>query len=321
MRRPFFITLLGAILLSGAARLNAQELELPEYTEEERWERLGELTVGWQAALVALGEAKGMTAEETGKWVGKFFSRSWLSGGEASWYFRWAYGRNFMAMPGASVEVLATTPTSVTGRVNRPEDAALGPGNRLMGVPGKKINAMLNAIDATVADWVGVGLERESDGEYDILTLETQYGPIRADDDIRWARNSYLSWLTWLQYMSLRMESGMTAEEIGVADAELYGPGWGARTPWALFRGMTWNLMSDPNADCEVLSASPDEVRARCLEHYRDLVIQNEERFGVTPEDVFESGRAFAMGVADLLGMQWAEVLEDGYRVITVTRQ
>ena len=92
-------------------------------------------------------------------------------------------------------------------------------------------------------------------------------------------------------------------------------------TPWQYFRGMLWNQMTDPGTDCEVLSASPDEVRARCHLHYRQVVERNESRFGVTPDDVFESGRAFAEGVAEHLGLRWAEVLEDDYRVITVTRR
>ncbi len=80
--------------------------------------------------------------------------------------------------------------------------------------------------------------------------------------------------------------------------------------------------MSDARSTpCEVLHASPDEVRARCPIDYRDMVTANEDRFGISVEDVFESNRAFAEGVAEHLGMRWTETMEDGDRMITVTNR
>jgi len=306
-------------LLVGAPSLPAQDVTLPEYTMEQRWNRLATLMVGWEAAVVALGESHGMGPGEVGTWIGEFFSQDWLGGAEAVQLLR-GMNRNFTAMPDATVEVLASTPTSVTARFNRPIDARLGAGGRVVSVPGESILRMLTALESTIAEWVGVDLERRVDGDHDVLTLRTRYGPIQASDGIRWARGAYLSWIARLQLLSLRKESGLTATQIGEADAELYAPSWTAQTPWQLFRGMVWNQMTDPNTDCEVLSASPTEVRARCREHYRELVTANQSRFNVTSEDVFESGRAFAMGVADHLGLRWVESLEGGYRMITVTK-
>jgi hypothetical protein len=180
---------------------------------------------------------------------------------------------------------------------------------------------MLRSTDDTIAEWVGVDVTRELRGEHEIITYETRYGPINASNDLRWARASRFVWLSNAQILAMRMESGMTAQEVGAEMAELYGPRWSPDTPWRLYRGMTWNQMSDPDLDCEVLSASPEEVRARCREHYRDLIESFNVYFSVSPEDVFENGRAFAVGVADMLGMVWTETLDDGYRLITVTRK
>lgn len=318
--KRFTLLVLFASLSVTAARLPAQEIELPEYTMEQRWQRLAGGTVWWQAAMIALGEAQGMTPEEVGHWAGKFFTQGWLGGGEASWYLRASY-RNFMSWPGAELEILNTTPTSVTARFNRPIDDLMGAGGKVGGIKLAEFDAMYQAVDETIADWVGVGLERQSEDGHEVVTYETLYGPIHARDNIRWNRNSYLSWLNGLQLMSIRMESGMSAREIGEADADLYAPTWNVQTPWALYRGMVWNQMSDPNFECAVISASPEEVRARCLQHYRELVLAQQDRFNVTPEDVFEAGRAFAEGVAEHLGMRWTEELVDGYREITVTRR
>ena len=47
-----------------------------------------------------------MTPEQTGEWLGRFFSQDWLSGAEAG-QLLWGMHRNFMAMPGATVEVVS----------------------------------------------------------------------------------------------------------------------------------------------------------------------------------------------------------------------
>ena len=307
-------------LLALAPPVQAQDLELPDYSDDQRWERLAFLMVGWEAAIIALGKEHDMTPAETGAWVGEFFSQGWLGGAEAAQFMRGTY-RNFMSFPGAEAEMLSSTPTTASVRFNRPGDAYLQAGGQVLGVSSDDIHAMMRELNGTIADWVGVELEQRAEGDHDVLSMETLYGPIRASNESRWARGSYLSWLTWLQYFSTRMSSGATAVEVGAEDAEMYGPGWTARTPWALFRGMLWNQMSDPNMECEVLSASPEEVRAHCPQHYLAVVEQNEERFGVTSDDIFESSRAFAEGVAEQLGMRWSEELDDGNRVISVTRR
>jgi hypothetical protein len=178
---------------------------------------------------------------------------------------------------------------------------------------------MFGGLEAVLSEWNGIAAEKERDGDYDVVTMETLYGPIQVSDDYRLGRLNLLSTLAWLQLLSVRMESGMSAAEVGAADAELHAPSWGSTTPWQLFRGMHRNAMTDRNYQCEVLSAGPQEVRARCPIQNEALVNANGARFNVTLQDVVDSGRAFAEGVAEYLGMRWVETLEDGVRVITVT--
>ena len=78
--------------------------------------------------------------------------------------------------------------------------------------------------------------------------------------------------------------------------------------------------MGDPNTDCDVLSASPTEVRARCAIGYTaQRVRQASTYFDVSLDDVLENGRAFAESIAEQLGMRWAESWDEQYRTITVT--
>jgi len=65
MKRPVFFTLI-ALVLVGAGPIHTQEVQLPEYTMEQRWNRLADLMVGWETALVTMGREHGMTPEEVG---------------------------------------------------------------------------------------------------------------------------------------------------------------------------------------------------------------------------------------------------------------
>ena len=78
----------------------------------------------------------------------------------------------------------------------------------------------------------------------------------------------------------------MSASEIGGADADLYKATWGSETPWQFFRGIYRNSMTDPGFTCEVLSAGPEEVQARCPEHFGGVVASNEGRYDVSVNDV-----------------------------------
>jgi len=312
---------LGSLALTCAGPIAAQQsdLELPEYTTEQRWQRLAGEAVWWQAAMLEFGKQHDMTPEEIGTWVGEYFSEGWLSGQEAA-PFAVALNRNHMSWPGASSEVLSSTPTTAQVRFNRPWEDVVGPDRQLGGVAASEFQTMFRALNLTLADWVGIEMTWDEQEDYSVLSLRTEYGPIEASNDIRWARGAYLSWLNFFQVLELRMQSGMTAREVGLADGELYGPGWNAPTPWRLFRGMLWNQLGDPNTDCEVLSASPTEVRARCSITYTgQRVSQSAGYFDVTLEDVLESGQAFAESVAEQLGMRWEESWDDEYRTIRIT--
>ena len=308
-----------ALLCAGPIAAQQSDLELPEYTTDQRWQRLAGGTLWWQAALLELGKEQGMTSEEVGTWVGEYFSEGWLSGQEAA-PFAVALNRNHMGWPAASSEVLSSTPTTAQVRINRPWEAVVGPDQQYGGVAASEFQAMQRAVNMALADWVGIDVTWDEQEDYDVLTLRTEYGPIQASNDIRWARGAFLSWNSFFQVLELRMESGMTAREVGLADGEMYGPGWNAPTPWRLFRGMLWNQMGDPNTDCEVLSASPSEVRARCsISYTKQRVSRSSDYFDVTADDVLESGQAFAESVAEQLGMRWEESWDDEYRTIRIT--
>lgn len=309
------------LILAGPSAAQDAELRLPEYTDQQRWQRLALNLVWTQAALLELGKEKGMTPEEVGRWAGSFYARGWLGGQEAGSYAV-AMNRNHMGWPGAAAEVLAASATTAEIRFNRPWESVIGPDRQIGGQTTAEFREMIRAVNEEISAWVGIDVAWEEGEDQDVLRLRTEYGPIQASNDIRWARGAFLSWNGVFTVLEMKKEAGMTAREIGLEAGELYGPGWTATTPWRLLRGMLWNAMGDPNTECEVLSASPAEVRATCdITYTAQRVRQGGTYFDVTLADVLENNRAFAESVAEQLGMRWEESWDDARRTIRVSKR
>lgn len=320
MKRIPFLLLAGAasiLLLRGPIAAQQPDIELPEYTDQQRWERLGMNCAWWQAGLLELGKVNGMSPEEVGKFMAKYYSQAWTGGFEAATVLYYL-NRNHMAWPGATMEILSSSPTAVSARFNRPLDTYIGEDGVFGGHSAEEIHAMRRAAEVALVDFLGATLEKEEEDGHDVLTVQARYDGINAATAQRWYRLAYLSGNWEMTVLDLMMKQGMTAQQIGEHWAKTYGPAWESETPWQLYRGMTWNLMTDPLAECEVLSASADEVRARCR-IFQDLRVQQSTDYtDVTLEDVLVSGRAFAEGVAEQRGLQWEESWDEEWRTIRV---
>jgi len=319
VKRLLLATLASCILFGGPLVAQQTELEFPEYTDQQRWERLGMNASWWQSALLEMGKMNGMSPEEVGKFMAKHYSQAWAGGYEAEgalFYLR----RNHLAWPGATVEVLSNTANTVTARFNRPMDTYIGDDGVFGGHSAEEMYAMRNAAELALAKFWGVTLVKEEEDGSDIVEIEANYEGINASDRMRWLRMAYLSGNTFHQLMDLKIKSGMTPEEFGAEWAEMYGPGWGSDTPWQLYRGMTWNLMTEPFTECEVLSANAEEVRARCSTAAQGLRVQQSSDYhDITLEDVLVAMRSFAEGVAEQRGLRWEETWDDEWRTIRVT--
>ena len=118
------------------------------------------------------------------------------------------------------------------------------------------------------------------------------------------------------------MAGGKTARQVGLDDAKLYASSWdGNDSPWRLFRGIAWNMISNHNQICEVIANSATEVRGRCNRPWAATVRANVERFKVTEDDFEAAGLGFQQGIAEHLGMTWTMTRDGDWQVITVRRR
>lgn len=322
MRSPLVVVL--AVL--SWSPLPAQQrapvpLALPTFTDEARWQRSADFNINWMAPFVMLGKAKGMTIDEIGTWWGEFWTRSWSGGLDARGAMYYLI-RNHLNHPGGKVEIVSGEDSLVVARFNEPAIAVFGPDQMLWGITLAEYRRMVWIGNQVTADFVGVKLEQRYDGDWLVLTMRNGVQAPHADAQLRWQRANFLATLQSIQRLGEQMAAGKTPRQVGLDDAKLYGSGWEANdTPSRLFRGMAWNMITNPNQVCEVISSTATEVRGRCNRPWAATVRANVERFKVTEEDYEANILGFQQGIAEHLGMIWTVTRDGNWQMITVRRR
>jgi hypothetical protein len=273
------------------------------------------------APYISLGKSEGLTIDEIGTRLGEFWTGSWSGGLDARATMNW-FIRNHLNHPNGKVEIISGEDSLVVARFNEPAIATFGPDRLLYGVTLEEYRRVMWLMNQITADFVGVRLEQRYDGDWLVLTMRNgSLGP-HANPQLRWQRADYLATIGYLQRLGEQMAAGKTARQVGLDDATLYATGWESNdTPWRLFRGMAWNMISNHDQICEVLANSPTEVRARCNRPTAATVRANTARFKVTEADYEAASLGFEQGIAEHLGMTWTVVRDGDWRVITVRRR
>jgi hypothetical protein len=170
MLRPVLLVLAVATLVAQPSA--AQTPQWPDYTEEQRWNRMAQMGTLGVVAAMAYAKERGASLEESGRWWGDLFAPSWGQPG--------SYGplevmrgmrRNFLSWPGMEVEVLSQTETSVTARVNRPWIAYFGDTGTWYGVTLEEFERLNSMFMGRIANYHGLAFEERRDGERLVLTF------------------------------------------------------------------------------------------------------------------------------------------------------
>lgn len=322
-RRRVAWMILAACSLGAPLQLTAQSANagLPEFTNDQRWARLGTIDLAWIASAVALGKAKGMTTGEIGDWLGQHFAKSWVGGLDArqlALSFRW----NQLSHPQGKVEFVQFTDTLVVARYNTPALAAFGADREFNGMSLDDFQVILMRVNSVIAEHVGVALDQRLDDDWFVATMRNRYKSPEASPELRWGRAMLWGKLYMIESVRLAKASGKSAMEAGREVGRLYADTWTTvDTPWRLYRAWAWNGMADPNYICEVQAASPAMVKARCNRPWVATVRENAQRTKVTIEDADAYQLGMEQAVAEHLGMSWEVQMEGGLRVITVQRR
>jgi hypothetical protein len=154
--------------------LAAQETapQLPEYTEQQRWER------GiWQADLnfimgLRLARATGMSVEEYGRQLGLMYAPSWGSpGGMSPGQAFDAMRRNYLSWPSADVSLVSTSEAAVVGRSNRPYATSFGESGVFGTVTVDDYERAFDIASSVIMDYLGLSYEVVRDGDNRLFTI------------------------------------------------------------------------------------------------------------------------------------------------------
>ena len=312
-----------AAALACATRVAAQGTapSLPQYTNDQRWERLAALDLSAFVTQISFAKEKGMTADEIGEWLGEYYTQTWVGGLDAR-QLATSFRLNAMSHPRARVEMTTFTDTLVVMRSFATDVADFGPDRQNRGVTIEEYRKVFEHVNRRIAEYVGVALEQRYDGDWLVFTMRNGYRLPQATAEQRWARAAFIAKVVEIDAIRIAKGSGKTARAAGTESGKMWAATWTTTdTPWRLFRSMTWNAMMDPNHVCELQSANATTVRARCNRPWVATVNANAALTGVTLEDYEAFALAQAQAVATALGMSWDEQAEGDYRLITVRRR
>jgi hypothetical protein len=164
---------LAAVLLAPLSLLAQDPPDaLPEYTEQQRWQRAA--WGGDVAMLMALrfAKAQGMTAEEFGRQLGLLYAPSWGEpDGRTPLQFYSGLRLNLMAQPTLELELLEHSDDRVVARSNRYTRAVFGEFDRFGTISIEEYERMFEVSMATIADYLGMTYALRPDGEHLLHTI------------------------------------------------------------------------------------------------------------------------------------------------------
>jgi hypothetical protein len=171
MHKAVLLAVAAVVLVAAPSAAQTLDPPWPDFTEEQRWERMGVLGTLGTVAAMAYAKDQGTTVEEFGRWWGDLFAPSWGQPG--------AYGpfevmrgmrRNFLAWPGLEFEILSEGESAVSARVNRPWAAYFGESGTWYGVTLDEFETLNSTFMRRIGEYHGLAFEESRDGDRMVVT-------------------------------------------------------------------------------------------------------------------------------------------------------
>ena len=144
----------------------AQEIDLPDYTLDQRWTRAAQFSVNGMVQLISLGKEKGMTIEEIGTWMGEFYAPGWGEPPREPSSMIVSFHRNHMTSPNGIVEVLEITESSASARFNAPHRAVFGDDMVRYGITVEEYEKVMVGFAEVIAERLELEVEQRVEGEW-----------------------------------------------------------------------------------------------------------------------------------------------------------
>jgi hypothetical protein len=173
MRRTILLAVLCLVLAApAAAQTSVADLNLPELTVEQQWQRsTWQLVVAW-ATIIAYGRQEGRTLEYLADYWVDLFAPSWgqAGTGRIEGVARGLY-RNHVMFPDGEIQFTDVSPGRVTGWFNHPWTRAFGQEGDLYGTTPEDWGRFMELFMAGIAQHLGLSYETRGEADRTWFTV------------------------------------------------------------------------------------------------------------------------------------------------------
>ena len=155
------LTLTAATLAFFATPIaaQAQDIQLAEYTPQERWERAASQVSVSFVAGIAYAKSMGQSVEAYAGAVADLFAPGWGEPGSGSLGIVRGMQRNFLLWPNCEFEIVEQSEKSVTVRATRPWAVYFGEDQVWYGVTLNEYEKLYQVFNARLSEHLGLGYE------------------------------------------------------------------------------------------------------------------------------------------------------------------
>ena len=117
---------------------------------------------------------------------------------------------------------------------------------------------------------------------------------------------------------------GDSPEEFGTFTGEVAAPSWEkgkAKGPAYLVRGISWNKQQFNGFKLEILAESESSIRGRMNIPWEDVIKERSKRYGVSVDEFNRFFEKKWEAIADYLGLEYKQKVEEDWIVFTVTEK
>lgn len=164
------------LLALGAIAADAQSslpLELPNYTEQQRWDRAAVHAISFPIAMVSTFAADGKTAADAGRALFDVFGPGW-TGVDTPQQFAVSLHRNWLLWPAGHVEIVEQSENRVVVRGNRPWSGVFGDNGTSYGVTLADMDTFFMVFHQLVANQQGMNYHYTTDDRGITITISAR---------------------------------------------------------------------------------------------------------------------------------------------------
>ena len=171
----FVLPLMLMFSACSTGQAQAQEETLPQFSAEQRWDRLAFHWTSWAAASILHARSEGRTAEDAGQEIGELYAPSWGPDLTPRGFMLGTH-RNVMAWRNARFDVLEVSDQRASFRYKPSYPSIFGEDGEWLGVTVEEVDLYMVEIHRVIVEHNGLAFQWERDGDDFVFTISVPSG-------------------------------------------------------------------------------------------------------------------------------------------------